>query len=146
MSTPSLAGATARRGGGLRRAVAALWLPGAAGIAVDAITGPFTVTLFLPAVALCLASAGTLLWIHRRVLIGFADHLDERETELRARIYQAGYTIVTVVLLAICGAVTMLAREHAAWHLKEAFYLVPLTLFWVPGVAATFLMPADEQG
>src|SRR6185312_4430924 len=98
MSTSSLTSANPRRGRRIQLAVAALWLPGAAAVAVDAVTGPFRAELFYPAVPLCLASAATLLWVHRRVLLGFADHLDERETELRARIYRTGFTVVTVAL------------------------------------------------
>jgi hypothetical protein len=119
------------------------WLAGAAAIWWDAVTGPFTGWLFPLAGLLCLGTAGALLWGYRHILVHFATGLDERETELRSRVYRAALAITAVSILVVWGWIFMAATPDNGWHLKEVAYLLPLSLILAPGAAAALVLPSD---
>lgn len=127
-----------------RRTLLTGWLAGAAVICWDAATGPFTGSLFLPAGLVCLGTAATLLWGYRHILFHFATGLDERETALRARVYQTALAITAVSIVVVWSWTFRAARADNGWHLKELTYLLPLALMVAPGAAAALTLPTDD--
>jgi hypothetical protein len=127
-----------------RVAVVIGWLIGAGGLWLDSVTGPFNGWLFVPGGLLCVSSAGVLLWGYRHVLFHSSTGLDERETHLRARVYQAALAIIVVFTFLAWGWIYMSANQNNGWNLKEAAYLLPLGLMLAPGAAAALVLPTDE--
>jgi hypothetical protein len=120
------------------------WLAGAVAIGGDAVTGPFTGRVVLPAAALCLVTAGLLLWGYRHILFHFATGLDEREAALRARVYRTAFGITAVATLLVWAWIFQAAEAGNGWQLKEIAYLFPLSLLAAPGAAAALTLPADQ--
>ena len=129
----------------VRRGLLTAAVIGAAVIWVDAMTGPFTRLLFPPAALLCLIAAAGSLWGYRHILFHFSSGLDERETALRARVYQAALGITAVSVLVVWAFIFMAARSGNGWQLKELAYLLPIGLALAPGAAAILVLPTDED-